>query len=120
MSALDRNPVVSTDFASRLEEAVREQAATLLREHGLSEDCDVERLWRDALRELVGLGPLEALLADETVTDIFISNQGRLLAEKVGGQVVSGGPSLRAALRSCGWCRGLPIAQESQDEKAKL
>jgi pilus assembly protein CpaF len=93
LSVLDRDPVVPPELASRLEVVVREQVTAMQRESALSDDCDVEQLQRDVLRELIGLGPFETLLSDDTVVDAYLSNYGRLLAERMGGQIVSVPPS---------------------------
>jgi len=88
LSVLDVEPTVSPELAANLERVVREQAVAMQREFRMSKDGDLERLSRDVLRELVGVGPFEVLLADESVVDIFLASHDRLLVEKSNHQVV--------------------------------
>ena len=50
----------------------------------LPADIDRERLKRSVLDEAIGLGPLEPLLADPTVTEIMVNRYDEVFVEKAG------------------------------------
>jgi pilus assembly protein CpaF len=50
----------------------------------LPPEVDPARLRREVIDEAVGLGPLEALLADETVTEIMVNRHDRIWVERGG------------------------------------
>ena len=64
-----------------------------MREEGEApEGTDLELLARDALRELVGLGPIGPLLEDEETLEIHVARPDYVLAVK-GGQPMLADPS---------------------------
>lgn len=65
-----RSPVVDDATSQQIERTLREQSKAMREEGEAPEGVDVEALVRDAQRELVGLGPLGALLEDDEVTEI--------------------------------------------------
>jgi pilus assembly protein CpaF len=79
-----------TDISSMSEEDLRKHVKGLIKEiiNGLGgklpADVDHERLAKEVLDEAVGLGPLEDLLADETVTEIMVNKYDDIYIERAG------------------------------------
>ncbi|MCC6707892.1 MAG: Flp pilus assembly complex ATPase component TadA [Gammaproteobacteria bacterium] len=79
-----------TDISSMSEEDLRKHVKGLIKEiiNGLGgklpSDVDPERLAKEVLDEAVGLGPLEDLLADETVTEIMVNKYDDIYIERAG------------------------------------
>ena len=71
LSPLRANPVADDKLAGAIDRAVREQAKAMRDEGESPEGVDIEAVARDALKELVALGPLAGLLEDETVNEIY-------------------------------------------------
>src|SRR5882724_12058223 len=70
-------------------ETVRGEVRALIRdlcqsEKGLINGTDQERLMDDVMDETFGLGPLETLLKDPTISDILINRFDRIYCEKRG------------------------------------
>ncbi len=84
---LDRVDLSAMETLS--EERLREEIAVLV-ERLLAEDAvvvnDAERtsLIRDIQHEMLGLGPLEPLLADPTISDILVNNHSKVYVERRG------------------------------------
>ena len=70
----------------KLRDHVEEIIKEIIREMGpkLPADIDRERLAADVLNEAVGLGPLEQLIADETVTEIMVNKFDDIYIEQAG------------------------------------
>jgi pilus assembly protein CpaF len=68
----------------QIERAVREQARAMRDEGEAPEALDLELLSRDALRELVGLGPVGPLLDDDETSEVHVSRPDYVLAIKNG------------------------------------
>jgi pilus assembly protein CpaF len=69
--------------------ALRAETEVLLREilansKDLPTDIDREELVRDVLDEVVGLGPLERMLADTTITEIMVNSSEEIFVERRG------------------------------------
>jgi pilus assembly protein CpaF len=92
LSPLKQSPAVDEGLSQQIDRAVREQAKAMREEGEAPEGTDLELLARDALRELVGLGPIGPLLEDEEATEIHVSRPDYVLAIK-GGQAVLADPS---------------------------
>jgi pilus assembly protein CpaF len=71
LSVLRGNPVADDKLAGAIDRAVREQAKAMRDEGEAPEGVDMEAVARDALKELVALGPLAALLEEESVNEIY-------------------------------------------------
>lgn len=71
------------ELRPRLEELVREQASVL--GYPLS-DIEVRQLGVELLDEIYGLGPIEPLLSDATVSDILVNGYNQIYVER-GGQL---------------------------------
>jgi pilus assembly protein CpaF len=77
------------DLARMDDAQLRAETEALIREliaqeTALPDDIDREQLLRDVLNEAVGLGPLEALLADETITEIMVNRHDEIYVERDG------------------------------------
>jgi pilus assembly protein CpaF len=75
-------------------ETVRQEVRGLIRdlcqnEKGLINSSDQERLMDEVMDETFGLGPLEALLKDPSVTDILVNRYDRIYCERRGRLEVS-------------------------------
>jgi pilus assembly protein CpaF len=92
LAGLKHSPVVDDALSQQLDRAVREQAKAMREEGEAPEGTDLELLARDALRELVGLGPIGPLLEDEETLEIHVARPDYVLAIK-GGQPVLADPS---------------------------
>ncbi len=79
-----------TDVGSMDEATLRKHVAGMIKEiiegmgSKLPEDVDREQLARDVLNEAVGLGPLEELLADDSVTEIMVNKFDEIYIERDG------------------------------------
>ena len=70
-------------------ETVRGEVRSLIRdlcqsEKGLINGADQERLMDDVMDETFGLGPLETLLKDPTISDILVNRFDRIYCERRG------------------------------------
>jgi len=89
-------------------EQLHAEIEALLREiaHGeraLPEHVDRDRLARDVLDEAIGLGPLEPLLRDETISEIMVNAPDEIFVERNGrleatGASFTGEDAVRAAI----------------------
>ncbi|GGK65869.1 type II secretion system protein E [Amphritea balenae] len=50
----------------------------------LPADCDTEKLLQETVAESIGLGPLEPLLADDSVTEIMVNGPDQIYLERSG------------------------------------
>lgn len=89
LSALRNSPVVDENFSQTLDRAAREQANAMRDEGEAPEGIDLDLLVRDALRELVGLGPVGPLLEDDDVTEIHCVRHDQVLAVRSGNVTVA-------------------------------
>jgi pilus assembly protein CpaF len=78
--------------AESIEQAVRLQARKLRDQRLLPSDVELEPVIADALRELLGLGPIDLLLDDQDVTEIRVFGPRHVTAVK-GDDVTVNGPS---------------------------
>ncbi len=84
-----------TDISSMDEDKLRKHVEGLVNEiitemgPKLPADVDKELLAKDVLNEAVGLGPLEKLLADETVTEIMVNKFDEIFIEQSGKLTLS-------------------------------
>ncbi|HKJ64415.1 MAG TPA: FHA domain-containing protein, partial [Desulfopila sp.] len=87
MSAMDlrRTDVESMDGA-QLTETIQGLIAEIIsaNDQDLPSDLDRERLAVEVLNEAVGLGPLEDLLADNSITEIMVNNYDDIYFERQG------------------------------------
>ena len=83
---LKSSPLVDDVLAQQIDRAAREQANAMRDEGEAPEGVDVEALVRDAVRELVGLGPIGPLLEEDEVSEIHCVRSDQVLAMR-GGQI---------------------------------
>jgi pilus assembly protein CpaF len=84
LAPLKTAPVVDESFSQTLDRAAREQANAMRDEGEAPEGIDLELLVREALRELVGLGPIGPLLEDDEVTEVHCVRHDQVLAVRGG------------------------------------
>src|SRR5690606_24576647 len=65
-----------------------ERLAGIIGRMSLPRDLDTRALVRFVVDEAIGLGPLESLLADDSVSEIMVNGAGRVCVER-GGQLQS-------------------------------
>jgi pilus assembly protein CpaF len=82
LAPLKRAAAVEDGLAQQVDRAVREQAKAMRDEGEAPEGTDLETLARDAVRELVGLGPLGPLLEEEETTEVHVSRPDYVLVVK--------------------------------------
>ncbi|MEO6572954.1 MAG: ATPase, T2SS/T4P/T4SS family, partial [Polyangiaceae bacterium] len=87
LSQMKASPVVDDALSHRVDRTVREQATAMKDEGEVPDGTDLDQLVRDAIRELVGLGPIGPLLEDDEVTEIHCLRYDHVLATR--GGVVS-------------------------------
>jgi len=92
LAPLEQSPVVAEAVSQSIERAVREQAKAMRHEREIPEGIDLELLARDALRELVGLGPIGPLLDDDEATEVHVVRHDYVLALR-NGQTTLAEPS---------------------------
>lgn len=84
---LKRMDLKRIDIGTMSDEDLRERISKLIVEilesigSSLPEDIDRDQLSIDVLNEAVGLGPLESLLADDTVTEIMVNSYNDIYIE---------------------------------------
>lgn len=76
---------VSDGKRTSVERVLREQARALQQEGELPPGIALEDLVRDAAREAIGAGPLEALLDDDDVVEVQISRFDQIMIHREGG-----------------------------------
>ncbi len=84
LAPLKASPVVDDALAQLIERTVAENVKFMRAEGEAPEGADVDLLVRDAMRELVGLGPVGPLLEDEEVTEIHCMRHDHVLAVRDG------------------------------------
>jgi pilus assembly protein CpaF len=77
------------DVRQLSDEHLRAEAETLIREIlqtrlQLPNDIDAEQLIADVLDEVVGLGPMERLLADPTISEVMVNKADEIYVERNG------------------------------------
>ena len=77
------------DLNRMSDDELRSETAALIGEiidtcDDLPPDVNRERLGREVLDEAIGLGPLEALLADDSITEIMVNRCDQIFVERAG------------------------------------
>jgi len=81
---LDLELVVDAELRRRTEATLRELIAQLEAEGSLPPEVDREQLLIDVVNEALGLGSLESLLADDSVTEIMVNHAAQIYVERQG------------------------------------
>ncbi|HVK57031.1 MAG TPA: ATPase, T2SS/T4P/T4SS family, partial [Burkholderiales bacterium] len=77
--------IIESLSPERLKEELRSMVEHLLDEEGVViNDLERRTLVRDIQHEMLGLGPLEPLLADPTISDILINTHAQIYVERRG------------------------------------
>jgi pilus assembly protein CpaF len=84
LAEFERSAVPAEGVSQSIERAVREQAKAMRQEGEAPDGIDLDLLAREALRELVGLGPIGQLLEDDETTEIHVVRHDYVLAVKNG------------------------------------
>jgi pilus assembly protein CpaF len=79
LSPLAESLAIEAGLSQRIDEAVHRQSRALRAEGGSAASVDVEQLSRDALRELLGLGPIGPLLEDDEVSEVHVARHDSVL-----------------------------------------
>lgn len=78
------SPVVSASLSQQIDIAIRTHARAMQNEAEPPGAIDLEQLVDDALRELVGLGPIGPLLEDPNVEEVHVARPDCVLAVRKG------------------------------------
>jgi pilus assembly protein CpaF len=84
LSTLEQSPVVVDEVSNSIERAVRQQAKAMREAGEAPEGINLDQLAPEALRELVGLGPVGPLLEDDETTEIHVIRHDHVLSSKHG------------------------------------
>lgn len=110
---------VSEGKRSSVERVLREQARALQQEGELPAGVVLDDLIRDASREALGAGPLEALLEDEDVVEVQVARFDQIMVHREGGASApadvgfSSEQSLRRAVGRLAHSAGMRARDES-------
>ncbi|MEW6434544.1 MAG: ATPase, T2SS/T4P/T4SS family [Myxococcota bacterium] len=81
---LDMDRLGDEELWRRTEKAIRDILAQMDADGEIPEDVDQEMLLVDVLNEALGLGPLEAFLADDDISEIMVNHANQIYIEKKG------------------------------------
>jgi pilus assembly protein CpaF len=86
---LDMDRLGDEELWQRTEKAIRDILAQMDADGEIPEDVDQEMLLVDVLNEALGLGPLEAFLADDDISEIMVNHANQIYIEKKGKLILS-------------------------------
>lgn len=81
---LDMDRLGDEELWRRTEKAIRDILAQMDGDGEIPEEVDQEMLLVDVLNEALGLGPLEAFLADDDISEIMVNHANQIYIEKKG------------------------------------
>jgi pilus assembly protein CpaF len=81
---LDMDRLGDEELWRRTEKAIRDIIDQMANDGELAEEVDTEMLTTDVLNEALGLGPLEAFLADDEISEIMVNHANQIFIEKKG------------------------------------
>jgi pilus assembly protein CpaF len=84
LKRIDFDKISDAEARERTERVVVQIIRDLEEEKALPQDIDRHLLLKEVLDEALGLGPLEDLLADETINEIMVNAFDRIFVEKKG------------------------------------
>ncbi len=84
VAALDLSPVLDEALVERIDSTARLQARAMRADGEAPETVDLDALARDALRELVGDGPLGPLIEDDLADEIYVPRPDCVIAVRDG------------------------------------
>jgi pilus assembly protein CpaF len=86
---LDMERLGDEELWRRTEKAIRDILDQMEADQELPEDVDREGLLTDVLNEALGLGPLEAFLASDEISEIMVNHANQIYIERKGKLVLS-------------------------------
>ncbi|MCA3013906.1 MAG: Flp pilus assembly complex ATPase component TadA [Myxococcaceae bacterium] len=86
---LDMDRLGDEELWKRTEKAIRDLVEQMDADQEIPEDIDREMLLTDVLNEALGLGPLEAFLAADEISEIMVNHANQLYIEKKGKLILS-------------------------------
>ncbi|HZN92982.1 MAG TPA: ATPase, T2SS/T4P/T4SS family [Myxococcales bacterium] len=86
---MDMDRLGDEELWRRTEKAIRDIIEQMDADGELPEDVDREELLTDVLNEALGLGPLEAFIANEEVTEIMVNHANQIYIERKGKLTLS-------------------------------
>jgi pilus assembly protein CpaF len=89
LAVLKDSPIVGEEVAQSIERAVRQQVKAMREEGEAPDGIDLELLSRDALRELIGLGPVGPLLEDDETTGFHVLRPDCVLVSRSGSTTMA-------------------------------
>jgi pilus assembly protein CpaF len=89
LAPIEESFAIDDALSQRVERTIREQAKAMREEGEVSEGLDLEQLVRDALRELLALGPIGPLMEDEETLEIQALRHDYVLAVRANGPVLA-------------------------------
>ncbi|MBI5482721.1 MAG: Flp pilus assembly complex ATPase component TadA [Deltaproteobacteria bacterium] len=81
---LDMDRLGDEELWRRTEKAIKDILDQMEGDGEIPEDVDREMLLTDVLNEALGLGPLEAFLADDDISEIMVNHANQIYIEKKG------------------------------------
>jgi len=81
---LDMDRLGDDELWRRTEKAIRDILDQMDADSEIPDDVDREMLLTDVLNEALGLGPLEAFLADDDISEIMVNHANQIYIEKKG------------------------------------
>jgi len=86
---MDMDRLGDEELWRRTEKAIRDIIEQMDADSELPEDVDREELLTDVLNEALGLGPLEAFIANDEVTEIMVNHANQIYIERKGKLTLS-------------------------------
>jgi len=86
---MDMDRLGDEELWRRTEKAIRDIIEQMDADSELPEDVDREELLTDVLNEALGLGPLEAFIANDEVTEIMVNHANQIYVERKGKLTLS-------------------------------
>lgn len=86
---LDMDRLGDDELWRRTEKAIRDILEQMEADHELPDDVDRGELLTDVLNEALGLGPLEAFIANEDISEIMVNHANQIYVEKRGKLTLS-------------------------------
>ena len=87
---LDMDRLGDEELWRRTEKAIKDILDQMENDGELPDDVDREVLLTDVLNEALGLGPLEAFIANEDISEIMVNHANQIYIEKKGKITLSG------------------------------
>ncbi len=81
---LDMDRLGDEELWRRTEKAIQDIIDQMQADNEIAEEIDLEMLLVDVLNEALGLGPLEAFLADDDISEIMVNHANQIYIEKKG------------------------------------